>query len=61
MRISLLITMAVALYACDNSNPERSRDIGYSDGYAVGFNTTCEIRKTLIDGDFDNPDYANAY
>lgn len=50
---------ALALAGCEKA-AER-RDVGYSDGYAVGYNTACEIRATLVDGDFDNPDYAKAY
>ena len=29
-------------------------DAGYSDGYAVGYNTECKIRAILIEGDFDD-------
>ena len=36
-------------------------DVGYSDGYAVGYNTTCEIRATLVEGNWDNQDYMEAY
>ena len=43
------------------SDPDERREVGYNDGYAVGYNTTCKIRTTLIEGDFDNQDYANAY
>jgi len=31
------------------------------DGYAVGFNTTCKIRATLVEGDWDNKDYKRGY
>lgn len=48
-----------ALAGCADSD-ERT-DVGYSDGYAVGYNTACEIRATLIDGDFENKHYAAAY
>ena len=36
-------------------------DVGYSDGYAVGYNTTCEIRATLVEGNWDNQEYMEAY
>lgn len=36
-------------------------EIGYDDGYAVGYNTACEIRATMIEGNFDNKEYAEAY
>jgi hypothetical protein len=47
------------LTACDD--PDERYDAGYGDGYAVGFNTACEIRATLIGGDFGNEDYALGY
>jgi len=36
-------------------------DIGYNDGYAVGYNETCQIRTTLIEGKWGNKKYAQAY
>jgi len=36
-------------------------DTGYNDGYAVGYNTECKIRATLIEGKWDNKQYADAY
>lgn len=35
-------------------------DRGYSDGYAAGYNTTCEIRSTLVEGS-DNRAYQRGY
>lgn len=59
-RASILIaTACFNLAAC--SNAEERTDVGYDDGYAVGYNTACEIRATLIDGDFANEHYAAAY
>ena len=40
---------------------EDKTDVGYGDGYAAGYNTTCSIRATLIEGDFDNSSYAEGY
>jgi len=52
--------LALAFVAgCDSA--EDKKDTGYSDGYAVGYNTACEIRATLIEGDFNNDKYAAAY
>jgi hypothetical protein len=48
-----------SLSAC--SQPEERSDVGYSDGYAVGYNTECQIRATLVEGDFKNEAYAKAY
>jgi len=30
-------------------------------GYAEGYNTTCKIRATLVEGDWDNKDYSKGY
>ncbi len=45
----------------DSSYTTDWADVGYSDGYAVGYNTTCNIRATLIEGKWDNSDYSEAY
>lgn len=34
---------------------------GFGDGYAVGYNTACEIRATFIRGDWSNDQYAKGY
>ena len=49
-----------ALSGCGESADSRY-DYGYSDGYAAGYNTTCEIRGTLVKGDWDDEAYANGY
>lgn len=54
-----LIVALLLLAACDDA--EERYDVGYDDGYAVGYNTACEIRTTLIEGDFDSADYARGY
>ena len=36
-------------------------DSGYSDGYAVGYNTTSKIRATLVEGDWEDKNYAAGY
>lgn len=51
---------AFALAACGGVD-EDAYDSGYSDGYAVGYNTTCEIRATIIEGDWSNEDYSRGY
>jgi hypothetical protein len=48
-----------ALVGCDQFRDKS--DIGYSDGYAVGYNTTCEIRATLVEGDWRNKSYSQGY
>lgn len=54
-----LLSSVLALQAC--SDPDERYDVGYDDGYAAGFNTTCEIRATLIEGDFENSHYQQGY
>ena len=49
------------LSACKGESADERFDAGYSDGYAVGYNTECKIRATLIEGDFDNADYSRGY
>ena len=40
---------------------EERYDAGYGDGYAVGYDTVCEIRAASIEGDFNDADYARGY
>jgi len=42
-------------------SPEERYDVGYDDGYASGYNTACEIRTTLIEGDWGNEHYSRGY
>jgi hypothetical protein len=60
MRILLVPIMAMLLSGCIEDSDERF-DVGYSDGYAVGYNTECKIRTTLIEGDFDSEHYSRGY
>jgi hypothetical protein len=45
-KFSLIILMAASLMACEEGN-DTAYNRGYSDGYAVGYNTACKIRATL--------------
>lgn len=54
----MLAILAVA--GCGASDASRY-DSGHGDGYAAGFNTTCEIRSTMIAGDWDDEDYTRGY
>lgn len=52
----------VALTACSlGESYDSAHDRGYSDGYAVGYNTTCEIRATMISGDWETKGYQPGY
>ena len=62
MKYFLLFLISLTLSSCiDRADPDERFDVGYSDGYAVGYNTECKIRATLIEGDFDNADYSRGY
>lgn len=51
--------LALVLTACGAG--EDWHGIGYRDGYAVGYNTACQIRATPIHGEFDRGEYARGY
>lgn len=40
---------------------EKARLAGFNDGFAEGYNTTCRIRTTLIEGDWANEHYSKGY
>jgi len=52
--------LVLLLQGCGPSSDERY-DVGYDDGYAVGYNTTCKIRATMVEGDWKNEAYSNGY
>ena len=57
-------SLALLTAACGESSEQKydqAFDRGYSDGYAVGYNTACEIRATLIEGDWGNSGYSAGY
>lgn len=55
-----IIAACVFLSACWEDDDERY-DSGFGDGYAAGYNTTCKIRSTLIEGDWDSAAYSRGY
>ena len=56
---ALFLAAALAAAGCEDKAAEH--DTGYSDGYAVGYNTTCRIRKTLINGNWSSESYSKGY
>lgn len=60
MHILLVPIMAMLLSGCIEDSDVRFDGV-YSDGYAVGYNTECKIRTTLIEGDFDSEHYSRGY
>ena len=58
----IAIFLSFLISGCgDSSFTTDWADVGYSDGYAVGYNTTCNIRATLVEGKWDNKKYMEAY
>jgi hypothetical protein len=55
-----LAIVALVLVGCGESD-EVIYDRGYSDGYAVGYNSKCANRTTLISADWDNGPYTDGY
>ena len=62
MKKALLFVLALTAVGCGESAKERAEaryDAGWNDGYAAGYNTICEIRATLIEGDWDDSNYSS--
>lgn len=57
-RLSALVLVLFSVAACKE---EDKFDAGYDDGFASGYNTACEIRATLIEGDWDSQSYTRGY
>jgi hypothetical protein len=55
----ILLLLFFGIFGCSDS--DEKYESGYSDGYAEGYNTTLEIRATMIEGDFANEAYKNGY
>lgn len=59
MKWLLMIAASASLAGCIFE--EDLTDAGYADGYAMGYNTTCELRSTLISGEWESASYSRAY
>lgn len=55
----MILVLGLLLTACTDA--DERYDVGYDDGYAEGYNTTCQIRATLIEGNWSNADYSRGY
>ena len=61
-RALISVFILTFLVACDSSDSDSVRyEKGYDDGYAVGYNAACEIRLTVVEGDWEDENYSNAY
>ena len=50
-----LLIVRILFTGC-KSEADKRFEAEYADGYAVGDNTECQIRATIIERDFDNVD-----
>jgi hypothetical protein len=55
-----VLILPIALAGCGES-AEKRQSVGYRDGYAVAYNTTCEIRATIVEGAWDDKNYSRGY
>jgi hypothetical protein len=56
----LLVAFSFLLVSCGQGGDSKYQ-FGYSDGYAEGYNTTCKIRATLVEGNWNDKDYSRGY
>lgn len=62
MTFRVIITAIVSLLLLTGfGTAPKSFDQGYGDGYAVGYNTTCRVRGTYLNADWDSPAYRDGY
>ena len=62
MRSLPLCFAMLALFALTGFRASpKTFDQGFDDGYAVGYNTTCQVRGTHFHGDWDSPAYKRGY
>ncbi len=59
MKLTMAMLLILPLAGCIFDSDQR--DAGYQDGYAVGYNTACEIRATMINGEWGNSTYSEGY
>ena len=59
-KILFVLCFLTFLVGCGESADLRY-DTGFDDSYAVGYNTTCKIRATLVEGDWDDENYSKGY
>ena len=58
----IFITTAICISSMSGCDAFKDKyDAGYDDGWAAGYNTTCKIRATMIEGDWDSESYSKGY
>lgn len=61
MKFIIIGIILFGMYIVFTPSSDERFDNGYSDGYASGYNTTCKIRTTLIEGDWSDENYKKGY
>tara|TARA_R110000744_G_scaffold181062_1_gene300071 strand:- start:232 stop:462 length:231 start_codon:yes stop_codon:yes gene_type:complete len=61
MKIIIILVLSLIVYKTLAPNSEERYDVGFNDGYAVGYNTECKIRTTIVEGDWDDKNYSSGY
>jgi len=56
----IFLSAVAGLSGCGESASARY-DAGYGDGYAEGYNTTLQIRSTMVRGDWKDKEYSRGY
>lgn len=59
--VFILLSLVFFGVGCSEQEKPKGADVGYSDGYASGYNTECDIRATVIYGDWENEEYSQAF
>ena len=61
MKNAVFVFLSVIVLTSCGPSAEESYSSGRSDGQAVGYNTACKIRATMIAGRWDDKEYARGY
>ena len=62
--VAWVLMIGIGIYWYQSSSETEASeayDRGYSDGFAAGYNTACEIRSTIISGDWEIESYSEGY
>ncbi len=60
-KMKKLFVLSLVFFLAGCTDSEERYSAGHGDGYAVGYNTACKIRATMIEGAWDSADYSRGY